>query len=513
MGWIVSLVVWAGTVVIGRLLRPRPKIDKPMVGSFDADQIPTASELAVIPVVWGTVLLPSVNVLWYGNTATAEIKEGNVVVGYKYFMTVQYGLCMGPIDRVIGVDWDGLWPNIFARIDGSYMDRIFYRHNTLFGGDKEGGGIYTEIRSYNGWSTQLPDSDLEGKTGLSLPGYQRLAYLVMRNNPYPTSEDDPCMYILLGLVDTCPCDEMTLSNCHGSRSAYVGTSAMLHPMSVEVRRVDVCNPLGLTSGAHDIDGDANPANMIYEIIHDDVWGLGIPDAQGIDKDSFIRAGETLATEGFGLSMFIDSAQEAKSAIEEILRHIDGVLALSPDTGLVELRLIRGDYVADDLPLFGPNEIRSFSFSRPSLDTLSNTVRVAYLNRTDRYAACVVTVQDIAGIQSQGRAIVQDVSYTGVSNAALAQRLAARDLKVVSYPWARISFSVDRSAWNLRQGSPFRLSWQDLGILNMACRVSRISPGDLVKGEIAIDAIEDVFGVSWTAYGAIAPTDWDDPFQP
>jgi hypothetical protein len=47
---------------------------------------------------------------------------------------------------------------------------------------------------------------------------------------------------------------------------------------------------------------------------------------------------------------------------------------------------------------------------------------------------------------------------------------------------------------------------------MVCRVSRISSGDLHKGEIAIDAIEDVFGVSWTPYGPIPPSGWEDPFE-
>ena len=124
----------------------------------------------------------------------------------------------------------------------------------------------------------------------------------------------------------------------------------------------------------------------------------------------------------------------------------------------------------------------------------------------------MTAQDLAGIQQRGDEVVEDASYPAVSNAMLAQKLAARDLKVVSHPWARVSFGVDRSAWNLRQGSPFRLDWPELGISGMVCRVSRISPGDLVKGEIAIDAVEDVFGVSWAAYGPMPASGWEDPFE-
>jgi len=512
MGWIQAALIWVGTFVVGRLLRRRPKVEKPVPGTFSAEEMPVVSEATAIPVVWGTVRLDSVNVLWYGNTATREVRDGNTVVGHRYYLTLQYGLCVGPIDRVIGVEWDGLQPEVCSRINWTTYDQIFYRQWNLFGGDRQEGGIYVEIRAYRGRPDQRPDSHLVQKVGTAMPAYPHLAYLVVRGNPFPHSDDDPCVLVLNLPGWTCPCPDHDFDMCIGERAAYMGTSPLLHPLAVEVQRVDACNPLALTGGAHDIDGDANPANMLYEILHDEVWGLGIADERGIDRASFVAAGQTLAAEQLGLSMVLDGAREAKEVIEEILRHIDGVLALNPDTGLLELRLIRGDYVVDDLPEFGPNEIRSLTFSRPALDTLSNSARATFPNRSERYKACVVTAQDLAGIQQRGAEVVEDVSYPAVTNAALAQRLAARDLKVVSYPWARVTFSVDRSAWNLRQGSAFRLTWPDLGISSMVCRVSRIAPGDLLKSEITVDAIEDVFGVSWTAYGPIPQSGWEDPFQ-
>ena len=512
MGWWVAIIVWIGSLVAGRLLRRRPHVPVPEPGNFDASNMPTASEARPVPVVWGTVRLDSPNVLWYGGQTTREVKQDGQVVGHRYYLTLQYGLCIGPIDKVLAIEWDGLRPTPYCSAFGWTYDEFFYRQSGLFGGNYQEGGIFADIRAYKGKSFQEPDSHLADKIGAPVPGYPHLAYLVMRGLPYPHSEIDPCIYFRTHLPGEwlCPCPEYDVGTCVDERAAYVGTAPILHPMAVEVQRVGECNPLGLIGG--DIHGDANPANMIYEILHDTIWGLGIADEDGIDKASFIAAGEALWSEGFGLSMIMDQAKTAKEVIDEILRHIDGVLALDPDTGLVQLRLIRGDYLVDELPEFGPNEIHDFHFTRPSLDTLSNSVRVTYPDRSEHYKVVVVTAQDLANIQQRGEEVVEDVTYQGISNSALAQRLAARDLKVLSYPWAQMSFNVDRSAWNLRQGSPFVLDWPDLGISGMVCRVTRISPGDLTKGEISIDAIEDVFGVSWTAFGPIPPSEWEDPYQ-
>lgn len=523
MGWFVAVLWYIGASIAHGALRRylTGKADTPdplRPETFEPEHFPIATEASPVPVVYGTVRLDSVNVLWYGAPATRPVDYGGTTVGHRYYVTLHYGLCLGPIDYVVRVEWDDLQPEMHGVIYGAVYDRFFYRQPLLFGGDFEAGGIYTEIRAYKGTSTQPPDSHLEAKVGTDLPGHPNLAYLVVRGNPYPHSTADPCIRMELEPGWQCPCTdylyEPTL--CIAERGAYIGTSPQLHPMAVEVRRVAQCNALGIQG--YDINGDANPANMIYEILRgirdtsgELLWGLGISNAY-IDVDSFEEAGGTLAAEDLGLSMKVDGDANARAVIEDILRHIDGVLILDHRTGLLGLRLIRNDYVVGELQEFGPDEIRTLSFTRPALESLSNVVRVTYMDRSERYKTRVVTAQDLAAVQQRGEQIVVETSYSGVTNSALAQKLAARDLKVVSYPWARINMTVDRTAWKLRQGSVFKLNWPDLGISGLACRVNRIAPGDLTKGEIEIDASEDVFGVSWTAYGPIPPSGWEDPFQ-
>jgi len=129
------------------------------------------------------------------------------------------------------------------------------------------------------------------------------------------------------------------------RRVYLGTSPYIKAVSFVVRRCP--NGLALTGGAENIDGDANPAAMIYDILISPASenGLGLP-VGFLDVAAFRSVGQTLATEGLGLSMLQDRGTTAKDLVLEILRHIDGVIYVEPTTGLLTIRLIRNDYDAE-----------------------------------------------------------------------------------------------------------------------------------------------------------------------
>ena len=79
-------------------------------------------------------------------------------------------------------------------------------------------------------------------------------------------------------------------------------------------------------------------------------------------------------------MVFDGAQSAKDAIATILDHIDGVVYREPTTGLLTMRLIRKDYVEEDLPVLDESNCELESFSRPGITTLRNLVRISYVER-------------------------------------------------------------------------------------------------------------------------------------
>ena len=72
------------------------------------------------------------------------------------------------------------------------------------------------------------------------------------------------------------------------------------------------------------DADANPAEVLFELLTDELIGLNIPLSK-IDFPSFIASGETLATEGNGFSLLVDRITPAIDIIKEVLRQTNSVL--------------------------------------------------------------------------------------------------------------------------------------------------------------------------------------------
>ena len=100
MFW-VMLLIYVATTVLSALLAAKNKVRPSPLGDF---QFPTAQEGRAIPVVFGTVKITGGNTVWWGDLRSSPIKAGGVfgiggqVVGYKYFIGVQYVICQGPVD-------------------------------------------------------------------------------------------------------------------------------------------------------------------------------------------------------------------------------------------------------------------------------------------------------------------------------------------------------------------------------------------------------------------------------
>lgn len=255
-------------------------------------------------------------------------------------------------------------------------------------------------------------------------------------------------------------------------------------------------------------GDANPANIIAECLGNDQWGLGLSGGMG----DFMGAALKLRAEEFGLSLLWSQEIPVEEFILSILRHIDGVLFVSPLTGYFELKLIRDDYNAATLPVFDTgNTLRVEEFTRPAWGELVNQVTVQYRDGpSDKDMS--VTVQDIASIQRQGGVVGTTVQYPGISNAVLAQRVALRDLKQLSQPLAKVTLVVNQDGARLNIGDVFKFTWQPYGIVAMVLRVVRLSFGELTDSKIRIEAVEDVFSMPNAVYATPPSTGWVEPIS-
>ena len=65
IAWLVPLLISLAINVVAYLLMPKPKAPKPEAAK--QSDVPTADAGKPIPVVFGTVTVSAVNVLWYGD--------------------------------------------------------------------------------------------------------------------------------------------------------------------------------------------------------------------------------------------------------------------------------------------------------------------------------------------------------------------------------------------------------------------------------------------------------------
>lgn len=351
--------------------------------------------------------------------------------------------------------------------------RITINAPTIFGGSVIAGegGITGLMDVYHGSDTQPVDDYIAAKWGANAPALMGLCYAT-------------------------------------ARKLYQGNSPQLKTVAFMVERCPNPPALGLTLGQHQIaiiggiGFDANPACVIYEMLTNARWGLGIPAAL-VDAEAFASAAQTLYAEGLGISITVDSAEHALDLLGELSRHVDGAIYSDPVTGIISIRLVRADYRLEDLPVLQAPDVESVQLQRPAWDEVPNVVKIAFVDRASNHLARVAQVQNLAAIELAGRQIVQDVSYNGITNAAAAQLVAQRELNVLGFPAAKLSIVTNRKSWARRPVEPFILNWPKLGIAGQVCRVTRVRPGTLEDNRITIEAVEDPFGLGNATYSSIA----------
>ena len=395
-------------------------------------------------------------------------KGKKVTIGYKYFMGIHMIMTQVPVDAFKRIDvgrktaWSG---NVTS------SQQIYINAPNLFGGEKKEGGVQGYVDLEFGEPTQNRNDYLQSVLGSVIPAFRGVTGVVLRKcyitamTPYPK----PWAFLLSRIP------------------------------------AKTWQPLYA-----DVGGSANPIHIIYECLTSADWGMGHP-ASGIGS-SFAIAAQKCHTEGLGLSMTLSSQDTVESFIQLVLGHANGVLYTDPSTGNFEIKLLRDDYSVSGLKVFNQdNIVKLESFERPTPAEMVNEIVVVYRPKGTSTDDSVV-VQDLASIQSQGGTISQTKQYPGIDNAANASRVALRDLRQLSTPLAKLSFSVNRDGWDLTVGSVISFSWPPLGISSIVLRVLKLDFGDTSTGYINIEAAEDVFGLPAATYLATTNNLWVEPTE-
>jgi len=253
----------------------------------------------------------------------------------------------------------------------------------------------------------------------------------------------------------------------------------------------------------------NPAHIIRECYTDPYMRMNYPTSM-IDDTSFTESADAFYSEGMGLCLFWSRQTPIEEFIQTVLDHCSACCYADPETGKFVLKAIRNDYDPDTLDEYDESSIKSIEkFQRTGPGEIINEITVVYTDIvTGRDAS--ITVSDNAAIQAQGAIISQTKRYPGIPTAALAARVAQRDLTAVSQSLAQLKVHFTRKAWPIRPGGVIKVSWAKLGISSMICRVLSVDYGLIEDGTIVADLAEDVFGLPSSSFQADQPTGWEEP---
>ena len=244
--------------------------------------------------------------------------------------------------------------------------------------------------------------------------------------------------------------------------------------------------------------DMNPAHILRECLTNAIWGMSYP-IEDLDDDSFTHAANVLYNEGFGLSFIWDRADEIQSVINEVIRHIDAFLYVDIRTGKFTLKLLRDDYNPDSLEVVGPDRIlKMVNFAKRAKNELINTVTLNYHNAVIDEEA-TITLHDLSLLSSQGHQIGKDLNFKYISNADLANRVAARELRNASAELIGGSMLCNRECSHFTIGDVFKLQWPDYGVDSVIVRVSNVSYGVLNNNEVLIEFFQDIAGLEESVY--------------
>ncbi len=325
IGGPVGVVVGAGLGLgAGMVIDPiEPDIAKPEPAQLS---VPTAVEGAPIPDVLGISQL-SGNFIWYCCPKSKAIKEeggkgggGDVVVGYKYYLSFAIGLCRGPVDTLYCI-YDGdelLWEGPLSLSDATNGQVTISIENR---------GV---INFYFGTQNQTPNSFMGEKTGYFIP-YNGLCYAVFED-------------FMIGQYNR------------------VGNLQFVIKKRPEYSFSTLKN-IG--------DYNYNPAHAIYHLL---VTDAGLPPDK-IDEQSFADAANTLSQENLGISILMKEEKPLIRYIETICQHIRACLYVNAE-GKIAIRLYRKDVPVEDMVVISEDDIlEEIGLERQNMIEAKNEVQI------------------------------------------------------------------------------------------------------------------------------------------
>jgi hypothetical protein len=384
------------------------------------------------------------------------------VVGYNYYLSWDYGLCMGPLHSLRRI------------YDGSTQKKMS-EPETAFGSSNSivrnisGGGTGGRIRVYKGSDDQPRVSGEPYFNEFSR--YRHVAYVSFQN-------------------------------------FHLGQQAAPKTYLFEVLRFPICLDAngdvitelanrGSANTSHPCYRDANPAAILYEVLTNGVWGRGLsPDL--LDIQSFVDASIYFRDRNLGLSLSIEAQDVLSTVMEQIRQHCNTAVVWTGNT--LRCVVLSNTTATDAVPVatIRRDQVHKVGFTRPAWPDITNELRVEFVNRANNYKPEIAHIQDDAAIAAAGLINSQKIMLPGFSNRETAEREAQRILGELSTPRASIRFSMNRWDSHLTPGDLFRFVWNEWSgqPTTTFWRVAEIRETEDIEEGIEVSAQEDLYNAAY-----------------
>lgn len=373
----------------------------------------------------------------------------------------------------------------FGGIDSN--GNILINAPKLFGGEEKEGGVKGKLDVYMGAQDQV------------LGG----GYPVMRTGPIPGLRGVLSVFFDGMVCAMNPYPKPWKFRVRRTTSGWDG--AIWYP---EKAKIEIQNEV---DAAYSHIHAMNPAHIIYECYTNRQWGRGL-DRSGIDDASFRECADILHAERFGLCLRWTRKDSIKNFVKSVIDHIGASVFQSPRTGLITMRLVRGNYNVNNLPVFTTeNGIKTIdSFEVSAINNAVNAVQVKYrcpVTNEDR----TVTVGNAAARVSSGGAVnLMSKDYPGISVGSLASRVAQRELRAASTTIRRFEITFDRRGYFIEPGSVILIEDRTRGITRTAVRVGKIDVSNYRDGAIKVSALQDIFSMPEKSFTVPVLSTWEPP---
>lgn len=488
---LVQLAIVVGVYAYHRWFEDKPPKPKPA----DAN-MPRVEEGGAVPIIYGRCRVRAPILSWYGfakayaNADTDGFGGSNEYLWGADFLYVLGLTFNNGTNRVHNV-WAGelklFWDDTNFTVhghaatgDGEFEEDILIESSLVNGSGFVGG----KIEFLNGKPLQrLIDS------GTFAPTTEAGRRIQLASSPTPDLVPAFRGY-LSALLFNGPFG--TWSPVTGStRGFWIGATPNPPAFSFEASSYPVYG----TGPFSQVGDDANPADVIYDILIGTFGKLGLNPSQ-IDITAFAECSYTLYSEGHGYSRAFEERMTAAEMIQDVLRHIDGVVYFDQATQKIVLKLIRADYNSSLIPAITPDNCEDLKFADAGgWTSIHNKVRVVYSDRANNYQDGSVTAQNPANFFGQSSEAAEIVlQFPGCTTRSQADQIAARELAARSRPLLKCQALVDRRLLPARPGDVLALYWPEANVSNRLMRVAAESPGDAGSNSVLLNLIEDYFYV-------------------